>query len=85
MVAKSSHIIVHIVLGRLGLMGKVLIYGVMGKNIIYYSHMYVNLKSTPSVLIFLIRVIRLVYCKVCKNSSIRGMYIPYYVLFLMVR
>jgi hypothetical protein len=32
MVAKSSHILVHIVLGRLGLMGKYLFYGVMGKN-----------------------------------------------------
>jgi hypothetical protein len=42
----------------LGLMGKYLFYGVMGKNIIYYPHMYVNLKSAPSVLIFLIRVIR---------------------------
>ena len=76
MVAKSSHILVHIVLGRLGLMGKVLIYGVMGKNIIYYPHMYVNLKSAPSVLIFLIRVIRLVDCKICKNSSVRGLLKP---------
>ena len=84
MVAKSSHILVHIVLGRLGLMGKVLIYGVMGKNIIYYPHMYVNLKSAPSVLIFLIRVIRLVNCKVCKDSSVREMFIPYDVLFWMV-
>jgi hypothetical protein len=79
MVAKSSHILVHIVLGRLGLMGKVLILWSNGKNIIYYPHMYVNLKSTPSVLIFLIRVNRLVYCKVCKNSSVRGMFIPYVV------
>ena len=84
MVAKSSHILVHIVLGRLGLMGKYLFYGVMGKNIIYYPHMYVNLKSAPSVLIFLIRVIRIVYCKVCKNSSVRGMFIPYDVLFWVV-
>jgi hypothetical protein len=37
MVAKSSHILVHIVLGRLGLMGKYLFYGVMGKNIIYIT------------------------------------------------
>ena len=84
MVAKSSHILVHIVLGRLGLMGKYLFYGVMGKNIIYYPHMYVNLKSAPSVLIFLNRVIRLVYCKVCKDSSVRGILIPYDVLFWMV-
>ena len=34
MVAKLSHILVHIVLGRLRLMGKYLFYGVMGKNII---------------------------------------------------
>jgi hypothetical protein len=60
MVAKSSHILVHIVLGRLGLMGKYLFYGVMRKKIIYYPRMCVNLKSTPSVLIFLIQVIRLV-------------------------
>ena len=66
MVAKSSHILVHIVLGRLGLMGKYLFYEVMGKNIIYYPHMYVNLKSAPSVLIFLIRVIRLVNVKYVK-------------------
>jgi hypothetical protein len=84
MVAKSSHIFVHIVLGHLGLMGKYLFYGVMGKNIIYYPHMYVNLKSASSVLIFLIRVIRLVYCKVCKDSSVRGIYIPYDVLFWIV-
>ena len=84
MVAKSSHILVHIVLGRLGLMGKYLFYGVMGKNIIYYPHMCINLKSAPSVLIFLIRVIRLVNCKVCKDSSVRGIYIPYDVLFWMV-
>jgi hypothetical protein len=46
--------------------------------------MCVNLKGTPSVLIILIRVIRLVYCKVCKNSSVRGIFIPYDVLFWMV-
>lgn len=66
MVAKSSHIFVHIVLGLLGLMGKYLFYEVMGKNILYYPHMYVNLKSAPSVLIFLIRVIRLVIVKHVK-------------------
>jgi hypothetical protein len=66
MVAKSSHILVHIVLGRLGLMGKYLFYGVMGKNNIYYPHTYVNLKSDPSVLIFLIRVISLVNVKYVK-------------------
>jgi hypothetical protein len=84
MVAKSSHILVYIVLGRLGLMDKYLFYGVMGKNIIYYPHMYVNFKSASSVLIFLIRVTRLVKCKVCKVSSVRGIYIPYDVLFWMV-
>ena len=30
------------------------------------------LKSTPSVSIILIRVIRIVNCKVCKSSSVRG-------------
>jgi hypothetical protein len=84
MVAMLSHILVHIVLGRLGRLGKYLFYGVMGKNINYYPHMYVNLKSAPSVLIFLVRVIRLVYCKVCKNSSVRRISIPYDVLFWMV-
>ena len=34
--------------------------------------MFVNLKGAPIVLIFLIRVIRLDYCKVCKDSSVRG-------------
>lgn len=62
MVAKSSHILVHIVLGRLGLMGKVLILWSNGEEHHILPHMYVNLKSTPSVLTFLIRVIRLVYC-----------------------
>jgi hypothetical protein len=84
MVAKSSHILVHIVLGLMGLMGKYLFYGVMGKKIIYYPHMCVNLKSATSVLIFLIRVIRLVYCKVCKDSSVSVIFIPYDVLFWMV-
>jgi hypothetical protein len=46
--------------------------------------MYDNFKSAPSVLIFLIRVIRLVYCKVCKNSSVRGISIPYDILFWKV-
>ena len=44
--------------------------------------MYVNLKSAPSVLIFLIRVIRLVYCKVCKDSSVRGMLNPLWCIIL---
>jgi hypothetical protein len=42
------------------------------------------LKSTPSVLIILIRVIRIVNCKVCKSSSVREMKISYDVLFWMV-
>ena len=47
--------------------------------------MCVNIiKSTPSVLIILIRVIRIVDCKVYKNSTVRGMQIPYDVLFWMV-
>jgi hypothetical protein len=46
--------------------------------------MCVNLKSAPSVLIFLIRVIRLVYYKVCKDSSVWGISIPYDLLFWMV-
>jgi hypothetical protein len=66
----------------------------MGKVLMFWSngeeHQIITpicaliLKSTPSVLIILIRVIRVVYCKVCKNSSVRGMYIPYDVLFWMV-
>jgi hypothetical protein len=53
MVTKSSHILVHIVLGRLGLMGKVLIlWSIWGRTSYYYPRMYVNLKSTTSVLIF---------------------------------
>ena len=35
-------------------------------------------------MIILIRVIRIVDCKVCKSSSVRGMQIPYDVLFWMV-
>jgi hypothetical protein len=84
MVANSSHILVHIVLGRLGLMGKVLILWSNGEEHHLLPHMYVNLKSALSVLIFLIRVISLVHCKVCKNSSVRGTFIPYDVLFWMV-
>jgi hypothetical protein len=84
MVAKSSHILYILFWEDWDSWVKYLCYGVMGKNIIYYPHMCVNLKSTPSVLIILIRVIRLVCCKVCKNSSVRGMYIPFYVLFWMV-
>lgn len=63
-------------------MGKYLFYGVMGKNITYYPHVYVNFKSAPSVLIFLIRVIRVVKCKVCKDSSVRGMFIPLWCIIL---
>jgi hypothetical protein len=66
-------------------MGKVLVLWSNGEEHHFITpHMCVNLKSAPSVLIFLIRVIRLVYCKVCKNSSVRGMFIPYDVLFWMV-
>ena len=42
------------------------------------------LKGTPSILIILIRVVGIVNCKVCKSSSVRGMQIPYDVLFWMV-
>ena len=42
------------------------------------------LKSTPSVSIILIRVIRIVIVKLCKSSSVRGMQRPYDVLFWMV-
>ena len=54
-VAKSNHILVHIVLGRLGLMGKVLTFWSNGEE-----HHFITpicaliLKSTSSVLIFLI-------------------------------
>ena len=71
MVAKSSHILVHIVLGRLGLMGKVLMLWSNGEE-----HQIITpicaliFKSTPSVLIILIRVIRVVYCKVCKKIQV---------------
>ena len=41
-------------------------------------------KSTPSFSIILIRVIRLVFVKLCKSSSVRGMQRPYDVLFWMV-
>ena len=44
--------------------------------------MYVNLKSAPSVLIFLIRVIRIVQCKVCKDSSVRETFIPLWCIIL---
>jgi hypothetical protein len=84
MVAKSSHILYILFWDDWDSWVKYLYYGEMGMNIIYYPHMCVNLKGTPSVLIILIRVIRLVYCKVCKNSSVRGMFIPYDVLFWMV-
>ena len=42
------------------------------------------LKSTPSVLIILIRVIRIVDCKVCKSSSVMRMQIHCDVLYWMV-
>jgi hypothetical protein len=85
MVAKSSHILVHIVLGRLGLMGKVLMLWNNGEE-----HHFITtirtliLKVLQVFFILLIRVIRLIYCKECKNSSVRGMFIPYDVLFWMV-
>ena len=81
MVAKSSHILYILFWDDWDSWVKYLCYGVMGKNNNYYPHMCVNLKSTPSVLIILIRVIRVVYFKVCKSSSVRGMQIPYDVLF----
>ena len=69
----------------MGLMGKVLLLWSNGEDVNYYPHICVNiLKSTPSVLIILIRVIKIVDCKVCKSSSVRGMQIPYDVLFWMV-
>jgi hypothetical protein len=52
-----------------------------GKNIIYYPICALILKSTPSVFIILIRVIRIVDCKVCKSSSVWGMQILYDVYF----
>ena len=72
MVAKSSHILVHIVLGRSGLMGKVLVLWSNGEEQYYYPHMCKYFKSTPSFSIILIRVIRIVNVKLCKSSSVRG-------------
>ena len=63
MVAKSSHILYILFWDDWDDWDdwvKYLCFGVMGKNIIYYPRMYVNLKSTPSILIILIRVIRIV-------------------------
>ena len=66
-------------------MGKVLVLWSNGEEHHILPHMRVNiLKSTPSVFIILIRVIRIVNCKVCKSSSVRGMQISYDVLFWMV-
>jgi hypothetical protein len=76
MVAKSSHILYILFWDDWDSWVKYLCFGVMGKNIISYPHICVNLISTPSVLIILIRVIRLVYCKVYKNSSVRECTFP---------
>ena len=70
-------------MGQLGLMGNVLILW-SNEEEHNYPHMSVKFKSAPNVLIILIRVISLVYCKVCKDSSVRGILIPYDVLFWMV-
>ena len=57
----------------------------MGKNKIIAPYVLNILKSTPSASIILVRVIRIVNCKVCKSSSV-GMVqrIPSDVLFWMV-
>jgi hypothetical protein len=83
-VAKSSHILYILFWDDWDTWVKYLCYGVMGKTSYITPICTLILKSTPSVLIILIRVIRVVYCKVCKNSSVRGMQIPYDVLFWMV-
>ena len=44
----------------------------MGKNNIITPICAKYFKSTPSVSIILIRVIRIDNCKVCKSSSVRG-------------
>ena len=56
----------------------------MGKNNIITPIRAKYLKSTPSFSIILIRVIRIVIVKLYKDSSVRGMQIPYDVLFWMV-
>lgn len=56
----------------------------MGKNDIITPICAKYFKSTPSFSIILIRVIRIVIVKLCKDSSVRGMQLPYDVLFWMV-
>ena len=56
----------------------------MGKNNIITPICAKHFKSTPSISIILIRVIRIVIVKLCKDSSVRGMQLPYDVLFFMV-